>query len=545
MDETPVTIDHRGLEGLDYAAIVLYLVVTFGVAIWFGRRQKDTEDFFVGGRRMPWFVIGLSILATLFSTLTYQGVPGEVIKNGIAIFTGYLVLPLTFAVITFLWIPFFMRLKLTSAYEYLEQRFSYPVRFLGGILFVLLRLGWMSMVVFAAAVALDYIKGPELEILPGRDLYWWMAAIGIVAAVYTSIGGIQAIVWVDVLQCLLLLAGVLLTIGYIMFTDGSTPIDWWQTAAANSPAHQKLEWVTHDVFVQRTVLWVMINSFFWHCCTHASDQVVLQRYFSTPSLAAARRSYFTNLIVDVSMATLLTIAGLGLVAFYIKRPELLDGKSPADMADRLFPTFLGNQLPAGCAGLIISAFLCDAIQTLEAGVNAITAVFTKDLLPKRSEAAEHSPAHLMFVRIVTIAIALGAATAAYGVDFLQRQSRDLNLVSMMPKFFNMFLGPLAGMFIVGMFVPRATTRCVLPAACLGLIVSVFWSWGEFIFQAEKGPTIFLAVAVPCMTTIATASLLGFIVGIKGPHSGSGFTWWAIVRGGNEDGSPRRNERKLT
>lgn len=538
MDETSVTIDHRGLEGLDYASIVLYLVVTFGIAIWFGRKQKDTEDFFVGGRRMPWFVIGLSILATLFSTLTYQGVPGEVIKNGIAIWTGYLVLPLTFTVITFLWIPFFMRLKLTSAYEYLEQRFSYPVRFLGGVLFVLLRLGWMSMVVFAAAVALDYIKGPEIAALPGRDLYWWMAAIGIVAAAYTSIGGIQAIVWVDVLQCLLLLAGVLLTIGYIMLADGTTPLDWWRTAAANSPPHQKLVVATHDVFVQRTVLWVMINSFFWHCCTHASDQVVLQRYFSTPSLAAARRSYFTNLIVDVSMATLLTIAGLGLVAFYITRPELLDGKSPTEMADKLFPTFLGNQLPAGCAGLIISAFLCDAIQTLEAGVNAITAVVNEDLLPKRSEAAERAPAHLMFVRLMTIAIALCSATGAYWVYYVQSQNPDLNLVSLMPKFFNMFLGPLAGLFIVGMFVPRATTRCVLPAAGLGLIVSVLWSWGKMIFRTEREPTIFLAVAVPCLTTIATAFLLSLILGNGGPHSGSGYTWWAIVRGRNPDGTPR-------
>ena len=95
-------------------------------------------------------------------------------------------------------------------------------------------------------------------------------------------------------------------------------------------------------------------------------------------------------------ALLLTLAGLGLLAFYLKRTHLLaDGKSPVEMADRLFPTFLGNQLPAGCAGLVISAFLCDAIQTLEAGVNAITAVVSKDLMPKQSDQAEHSPAHVV------------------------------------------------------------------------------------------------------------------------------------------------------
>lgn len=520
-----------GLKTFDYVAIVLYLVVTFGISVWFGRKQKDTEDFFVGGRRMPWFVIGLSILATLFSTLTYQGVPGDVIKNGIAIFTGYLSLPLTFLVITFLWIPFFMRFKLTSAYEYLELRFSYPVRALGASLFVLLRIGWMSMVVFAASMALDQIKGPDLQVLPGPDLYWWIAIIGLVAAIYTAIGGIQAMAWVDVLQCLLLLFGVLMTIGFIMFTDGTGPLDWWQIAKENTKSHVTPPFATTDIFVRNTVLWVMINSFFWHCCTHASDQVVLQRYFSTPSLWAARRSYFTNLIVDVSMAGLLTTAGLGLLAFYLKRTHLLpDDKSPLDMADKLFTRFMGSQLPAGCAGLVISAFLCDAIQTLEAGVNAITAVVSKDLLPKHSDKVEHSPAQLMFVRVLTVLIAFVAATAAYGVNYVQLQNPKLNLVSMMPKFFNMFLGPLAGMFIVGMFVPRATTRSILPATCLGMAVSFVWSWWEFIFKTESGPTIFLAVAVPCLTTIGSAFVLSLFLGKSAPHSGSGYTWWAIVRG---------------
>lgn len=537
--------EHLGLERLDYVAIVVYLVLTFGIAVWFGRKQKDTDDYFVGGRRMPWFVIGLSILATLFSTLTYQGVPGDVIKYGVAIFTGYLSLPLTFLVITFLWIPFFMRFKLTSAYEYLELRYSYSVRVLGATLFVLLRLGWMSMVVFAASVALDHIKGPDLQFLPGPDLYWWIGTIGVVAAIYTAIGGIQAMAWVDVLQCLLLLFGVLMTIGYIMLTDGTGPLDWWQTAKASTTSHVTPPLFSTDVFVRNTVLWVMINSFFWHCCTHASDQVVLQRYFSTPSLAAARRSYLTNLIVDVSMAGLLTLAGLGLLAFYLKRTHLLpDGKSPIDMADKLFPTFLGNQLPAGCAGLVISAFLCDAIQTLEAGVNAITAVVSKDLMPKRSDKAEHSPAQLMFVRMLTVLIAFVAAGAAYGVHFVQQSSPHLNLVGMMPKFFNMFLGPLAALFIVGMFVPRATTRAILPAAGLGMVVSIIWSWWEFIFWTKTGPTPFLAVALPCLTTIATAFLLSWIMGNNTPHSGSGYTWWAITRGRNPDGSPRRNERKF-
>src|SRR6478736_2021988 len=118
-----------------------------------------------------------------------------------------------------------MPLKLTSAYEYLERRFSYPVRLRGAVLFILLRLGWMSMVVFAASMALDQVKGGEVNWLGVPDLYWWIGAIGLVAAVYTAIGGIQAVIWVDVLQCVLLLTGVLLAIGYVVIIDGSGPVE--------------------------------------------------------------------------------------------------------------------------------------------------------------------------------------------------------------------------------------------------------------------------------------------------------------------------------
>ena len=127
---------------------------------------------------MPWFAVGLSILATLFSTISYLGSPGEMIKHGIGMSLGILAAPFSMAVITLLWIPFFMRLKVTSAYEYLERRFNYPARLMGACLFILLRLGWMSMVIYAASMALDGVKG-DFKLLPGKDIYWWIAGVGV------------------------------------------------------------------------------------------------------------------------------------------------------------------------------------------------------------------------------------------------------------------------------------------------------------------------------------------------------------------------------
>lgn len=530
MDESNITLD-SGLETLDFAAIGFYFALTFGIALWFGRKQKDVDDFFVGGRRMPWFAVGLSILATLFSTLSYLGMPGETIKNGMGVFMGYLAVPFSMAVVTLLWIPFFMRLRLTSAYEYLELRFSYPVRLIGASLFVLLRLGWMSMVIFAASMALDRVKGPDLAFLPGQDIYWWIGLVGVIAAIYTAVGGIQAMIWTDVLQCLLLLAGVLLAIGYVAAVDGTGPVDWW-TTAANTEGRNNLPPVfSWDITVRVTIVFALINNFFWTICTHGSDQVVLQRYFSVSSLKNARRSYFINFLVDLTMASLLSLCGLALLAYYLKHADQVPGGlKPVQAADKLFPHFLGNQLPAGFAGLIISAFLCDAIQTLESGVNAITAVAANDIVPRLRRGRPRIMSDLSFARVMSIVITIVVTANAYFVTN-RVQAIGETIVGMMPKFFNMFVGPLASLFIIGMFFRRCTARSAIPAVLCGFVVSVCWSWWPEIrgVPKEQAPSFLLAIAAPCLTSLSVAWILSWVVERGDEHPGLKFTWREIVR----------------
>ncbi|MBM3972463.1 MAG: hypothetical protein FJ302_21790 [Planctomycetes bacterium] len=527
--ESQLSLD-AGLEWPDFLAIAFYFALTFGIAVWFGRKQKDVDDFFVGGRRMPWFAVGLSILATLFSTLSYLGMPGEMIKNGMGVFLGILAAPLSMAVIMLLWIPFFMRLQLTSAYEYLELRFSYPVRLIGAALFVLLRLGWMSMVIFAASMALDRVKGPDILWLPGEDIYWWIGLVGIIAAIYTAVGGIQAMIWTDVLQCLLLLAGVLLAIGYVATVDGTGPVDWWKTAANTEGRNNLPPLFSWDITVRTTIVFALINHFFWNICTHGSDQVVLQRYFSVSSLKNARKSYFVNFLVDLTMASLLSLCGLALLAFYLKHADQVPGGLTAVKgADKLFPHFLGNQLPAGFAGLIISAFLCDAIQTLESGVNAITAVAANDIVPRLRRGRPRIMSDLAFARVMSILITMAVTANAYFVAN-RVQAIGETIVGMMPKFFNMFVGPLASLFIIGMFFRRCTARSAIPAVLCGFAVSICWSWWPEIrgVPKEQAPSFLLAIAAPCLTSLSIAWILGWVVERGGAHSGLKFTWREIV-----------------
>ncbi len=529
---------NAGLRPLDYAAVVTYLLLTFGVAAWMAHRQKSTEDFFLGGRRMPWFAVGLSIMATLMSTQTYVGVPGEFVKNGVAYFFGYISVILAMFVVFRYWVPFFMRLRLTSAYEYLERRFNGSARVLAAVLFVLLRVGWMSMVIYVVSMTIDTMKGPDFAFLPGPDIQWWIVGIGVFSGIYAVLGGIEALIWTDVLQFILMLAGALLAIGFVLFSTHTGPVDWWQTAASQLPRHSNAPLFSFDLTVRVTIFGALLNVFTWIVCTHGSDQVVLQRYFSTTSLKAARRSYLTNVAADLTMTVLLALTGLAVLSFYLKSPQLLppelalgDDKS-FPRPDRLFPHFLAHQLPVGCAGLIVAGFLCDAMQTLESGVNAMAAVVSSDFINRFRSGHKRIFSDLTVARILAVVIAALVTLNASWIPIVAQHS-SLNIVDLMPKMFNMFLGPLAALFFIGMLLPHCSAKSALPAVGCGLTISVVWNWWQQIFGTTWSPTFTLGIALPCASTLLIAAGFGLL--LEGPSSkDNGYSWRAVMSRPSED-----------
>lgn len=552
---------HSGLQLLDYLAVVGYLLITIGIAYWSSRKQENTQDFFLGGRTMPWFAVGLSIMATMLSTITYLGGPGEMIRYGIAAFAGYLAIPFAAFVIIYLWIPFFMRLRMTSAYEYLENRFDSRVRLMAGILFLFLRLGWMAMVVYTASLAMVQMTRTPLYALveslgftdiPSAALFLVIGATGLAATVYTCIGGMRALIWTDVIQSVMLFGGVFVIIFYVASTTGTGPATWWQRASLASPEHTHPIFFSGDITVRNTIVWTMLSVFFWNICTHCSDQVVLQRYFTTNSHAAARNSFITNVISMVAIALLLSLSGLALLYFYLEHPKSLPaGMNPLTDSDKVMPYFYAHQLPAGLGGLVLASFLCDAMQTLVSGVNSISAVSTKDVLERLGPKISRKFGELTLARVTTVAVGLIATLLAVTVARSAIKS-TLNIYDLLPRTFNMFLSPLASLFIIGMFVTRARDRTVLLAVSVCMGFSFFWSWwseipvwlnalgldslaGQWIQilgvdanGLPKRPTIMLAVAAPCILGVSLGALLSLFES-NGDNPGRKFTWWATMR----------------
>ncbi|HVW36872.1 MAG TPA: hypothetical protein VHB99_06190 [Pirellulales bacterium] len=596
-----VATPHAGFVWADWGALVLYAAATAAIAWACSRKQGSTEEFFLAGRQMPWFAVGLSIMATLMSTISYLAVPGEMIRHGIGMFAGQMAIPFAMTVVLCLWVPFFMRLRLTSVYEYLEQRFGSGARLLAATLFILLRLGWLGVIVYTCSMAVDKMVEIRPLALPGAawaggpvrlpPLYLWIVLIGVFTTAYTAVGGIRAVIWTDVMQSVIMFAGVLITLSYVWIATGEGPADWWTIASEAHQKHTNPPWFAVDVTVRVTIFTAMLHSFFWIVCTHGSDQMVVQRYFTTTSLKAALRSYLISACSDLTIGALLAMTGLALLAFYLKHPTFLAADiASVETADKWFPYFIAHQLPPGLGGLILAALFAAGMSSVSSGINSVSAVAMTDVVPRLTgrsasggvEAGEG--ASLARARWLSLAIGLLVTVLAVGfarlvetpaTAQLQReeeialeQSGKLaeepdkpaaaahaqNIMELMAKGFNMFLGPLAALFFIGMFLPRSTSRSAVPAVLCGLAVSIVWSyWHElqlpellagFVpaggwFEAiglsklvgeQAGvPTFTLAIALPCATTVLSAFLLSWLVDSGREHAGRQWTWYAVMR----------------
>ena len=232
--EVPTAVEataYHQLEWLDYTMIGAYFAGALWMAWIFSRRQHSAEEYFLGGRRMPWFAVGLSLMATLTSTVSYLATPGEVIKYGLmGAMGGLLFYPLIYLVIAYGLIPVFLRLQVTSIYEYLEQRFDVRTRMFASAIFS----GGSSELDGAGAFFLDH---GALAQITQVDRLLILAGIGLIAVAYTTLGGMRAVIWTDVAQFFILFGGALFTVAYVVAETGTGPGAWWQAiSAADRPS---------------------------------------------------------------------------------------------------------------------------------------------------------------------------------------------------------------------------------------------------------------------------------------------------------------------
>jgi len=381
----------HGVTLVDCAVVVIYLVGMVAIGGYFSRGQTTTDEYLLGRRTMSPFVVGISLIATLMSSISYLAAPGDMIQHGVAFAMGVFAVPLWLTVVLYVWIPFFMRYRLTSIYEYIGLRFNRVARLLAACLFILMRLGWMGLIVYTAgsAVAQMTANVPEmlaehanLHVSPEAWLYGIMIGIGLTTTAYTWLGGIRAVMWGDFAQFLVMLSGVLFAIGYVWFTTGTDPVVWWNDASAQR--RSLITWFATDLTVERTAFLVILDTFFWRLCTQCCDQVATQRYFTTSGVAGAFRSNVVAALAEFILTVLLGLLGLALLSYFSDqgRADAVFGESfnplnPAH-ATQAFPRFIVECLPTGLVGLVIAALLAASMSSMSSGINSVSAVIVTD-----------------------------------------------------------------------------------------------------------------------------------------------------------------------
>ena len=525
-----------GLTFIDVTVIVVYLLIMLYMGLKIARKQRSTEDFFVGGRDLPAWAVGISLFASVMSTILYLGQPGEMFRTGLSFLTRNLPLPLILIVVCFVWIPFFMRLRLTSAYEYLERRFNYSVRALAAIFCLLLIFGWISVVVLTASMALVEITRIE-AILPfindaDSAVYATILGVGAFSIFYTTLGGIRAVIWTDVIQFFVLLIGALFTMGAVAWMTSSNVGDWVEVSQTYK--HEEVQWFDWDVRNRSTVFSISLSLFMWMVCTHGANQMAMQRYFTVRNVKAARISYVISAVAALALGVILAGVGISLM-YFIQQYDLpasagilSDIRSVRNVAqDSVFPQFISIYMPSGLRGLVVAALFAAAMSTIDSGANSASTILTVDFIRRFDRKSEAGQLELKRARIMTAC--MGVLVVGYTIA-LYELSKGSDIISLAQKGFNCFLGPLGALFVLGMFVKKATPIAVIPAFILGEIVGVSASYSTELFDVDF--STHLVIGFSWLVTFFSALFIGYLhhylTGNQATKDQQKLMWRAVV-----------------
>lgn len=461
-------IDRRNsssVRTLDWIVLMCYAGVMIAIG-WFYSRVKSVDEYLLGGRTMKPWAVGISLFASLISTLSYLAVPGEMIRHGPMILATVLSYPLAYVIISRCIIPSIMRLRVTSAYEILERRLGLSVRMLGSGMFLTLRLLWMSLIVLATSAEVIV----PLFHLDKSMIPWVCAALCLITVAYTSMGGLRAVVVIDVVQVGIMFAGALLSIFLIVRSVGGVAACWPTTWAP--------QWDTPSLLpvpgARVSVIAAILAQLTWFVCTSGSDQLAIQRYLATRDANAARQTLRIALCLDTVVAVILAILGLALFAFFQANPSMLpDGETIDSSADQLLTHYIVRVLPVGVSGLIIAGILSAAMNSLSSGVNSTCSVIAIDWVERFRRVKQSNTEQVRQVKFISWMVGVVVVLLSLLAAMVQG-----NLLEKCYTVVNLFVAPLFVLFFMAMFVPWATVFGTWIAALASISVAVAIAYGN-------------------------------------------------------------------
>ena len=454
------TTQSRDFGTLNYSVLFGYLLVMVGIGVYFAKNNKNTDDYFRGGKNIPWWAAGCSIFATMLSSLTFTGIPSKAFAQDWVYAVGNMMIPVVAFVGVFVALPFYRRIDATSAYEYLEKRFSRSVRLFGSASFTLFHVFRMAVVMSLTGLALAVATPltPEQSVL----------LMGVLSIIYCTMGGIEAVIWTDTIQTVVLLGGGLLAM--VLLITGSDGGFAGSTLAAFDADKFRLANFHWDVTSAQLAFWVVIiGGLGQNISSYTADQAVVQRYMTTPDQKLAARSIWTNALLTIPATLLFFGIGTALFTFYRSHPERLD---PTITTDQVFPLFIAREMPIGLAGLIVAGIFSAAQSTVSTSMNSTATTIVTDFM-RPFNACKTEQSYLNAARIITFL--MGVIGTLIGLVFVDPEIKSL--FDTFVKIIGLFMGVLGGLFVLGVMTRRANAFGSLTGACVG--AGVMFSLWQF------------------------------------------------------------------
>lgn len=476
---------------INWAVVAIYLLAMVGVGYWFMKRESasSTEAYFRGGQRIPSWVAGLSIFATMLSALTFMGIPARAYETDISWWIGQLTILIVAPLVAFCYLPFFRRLNVTSAYEYLELRFGICVRVFASLSFILFHIGRIAIVLYLPALAISAVTGIEVTTA--------ILIMSVLCIIYTVMGGIEAVVWTDAVQAIVLMGGALLCFFLVVWKTGGGFGEVMHIAQTDGKLFSNLQWGSFDIRDGTSAFAVLFIAFLFNSLVpYTSGQDVVQRYVTTRDEKSARKSLWITMWMSVFGSLVFFGLGAAIYAFYKTQPELLD---PAmAKTDGILPFYIVQQLPTGVSGLIIAAIFAASQSTISSSLNSSATAYIKDFDARLFRPGRDDKSYLRAAQCVVILI----GTASTVVAIVMAKSDIEGAFKMFNKIIGLTAGSLGGLFALGIFTRKANGAAALIAALAGSATVVT------LFLTKSPVTGLLYAFVGFVTCLVLGVLLG-------------------------------------
>jgi SSS family solute:Na+ symporter len=460
------------LSWADYVVIAGYLAAITAFGSWFARFQKTTRDYFLTDRTVPWWAVCFTIVATETSTLTFIGIPASAYAGNMTFLQLALGYVIGRIIVSLLFIPAYFRGDLFTSYELLHRRFGSRVKTLAAVIFLLTRSLADGIRLFATALVIAVVTDVPVT--------WVVLVLGAAMIVYTVRGGVSAVIWTDVVQMFIYIAGA----GAVAYALLERIPGGWATVIETGRAAGKFTFLDLSLDVSRPyTLWAgVVGGIALTLATHGTDQFIVQRLLSARSAREAARGLILSGFIVFAQFVLFLIIGVMLFVYYQQTPL----PQPLGRTDEILPVFVVSSLTHGLAGFIVAAIVAAA---LSPSLNAMAATTVNDFYVRYFRPDADQSQQMRVARRATIVWGIVQLGVAIGAQWMDRSILDAGLAVL-----SFASGAVLGAFLLGTLMPRVGERDALTGMIAGLItMTIVWGWTTVAFTWY----VFIGAATTC------------------------------------------------